>query len=437
MSFKEDLVKARGHLIIIIGVIIGLALILRLEKYSETLKSSNTFNCIEIIDNYNQEELTDEEIKFAKIAWKYFQNNYNKETGMVNSVDKYTASTMWDTGSYIFALHSAFQLNIIDKKEFDNRINKLLDYLYKMPLFNNELPNKSYSTTSFKMVNYVNKITEKGIGFSAIDLGRLILALNTININYPETSVKIKKVIKRFNFSNLCKEGKTYGAYLDKNEKINYIQEGRLGYEEYAAKGLSTLNLNLNKAKRYDDYLSFVDIYGINIPTDTRDFYSLGANNYVLSEPYILNLLEFYDNDILKDFAYRIYKVQEERFKKENILTAVSEDNIDRKPYFLYNTIFVNGKKWACINEKNQEYPELKTLSTKVCFAWHYLYRTEYTSKLIEKIKNNYDVKRGWYSGIYEKDNSINKSITCNTNSIILESLFFKKKGKLYSMVVI
>jgi hypothetical protein len=58
------------------------------------------------------------------------------------------------------------------------------------------------------------------------------------------------------------------------------------------------------------------------------------------------------------------------------------------------------------------------------------LYRTPYTKKLAERVKDLYDPERGWYSGLYEVSQSPNMAITCNTNAIILESICYKKFGK-------
>jgi hypothetical protein len=40
--------------------------------------------------------LIEEEMKMARTAWKYFENNYQPETGLVNAVHAFPAATMWD-----------------------------------------------------------------------------------------------------------------------------------------------------------------------------------------------------------------------------------------------------------------------------------------------------------------------------------------------------
>ena len=51
----------------------------------------------------------------AQVAWKYFENNTQPETGLANAVDKYPSTTMWDTASYLGALVSAYELGIIEQ----------------------------------------------------------------------------------------------------------------------------------------------------------------------------------------------------------------------------------------------------------------------------------------------------------------------------------
>jgi hypothetical protein len=69
--------------------------------------------------------LTAEEQVWAKTAWQYFVNNTQENTGLVNSVNGYTATTMWDTASYMMAAISAQRLGIISNTEFDMRMNNV------------------------------------------------------------------------------------------------------------------------------------------------------------------------------------------------------------------------------------------------------------------------------------------------------------------------
>jgi hypothetical protein len=353
---------------------------------------------------------------------------------LVNSVDNYPASTLWDTASSLLGIIAAYRLELVTQGEFDARVTKILQSLAKIPLFENQLPNKSYNTESLAMVDYGNKPVERGIGWSAIDIARFLVPLNIIAWNYPQHLQAVRAVVKRWDWNKLLRRGYLYGTFVDKNGETVYVQEGRLGYEEYAAKAFSLLGMDTLSALQQTDFLKYVRVYDIQVPTDSRNPEQYGAHNYVVSEPYILDGIEFGWDDISREFAFRVYAAQQERFSKTGVLTAVSEDNIDQAPYFVYNTVYTDGKVWNCITDEGKNADAFRSISTKAVFGWHVLYGTPYTNKLLDRIRPLHDPGRGWYSGLYEKSQRPNKAITANTNAIVLESLAYKRFGKLMQM---
>jgi hypothetical protein len=377
-----------------------------------------------------QRELTEKEQAWAVIAWHYFENNTQAQTGMVNSVNNYNASTMWDTASYIIAAISAERLGLIDRTTLDTRMSQLLVSMSKMPLFEGKLPNKSYNTKTLTMSNYANKDAPKGIGYSAIDMGRMLIALQALSKKHPNHAAAVKQVIARWAIAEMAHSGSLFGAFFDSKGGLVNVQEGRLGYEQYAAKAVKLFKFDVESALNYQKYLSYVDVYGIQVPIDVRDA-KTGAQNYVLSEPYIMDGLEFGFDAQSKEFAWRVFSAQEARFKATGILTAVSEDHIDVSPYFVYNTVYVAGKTWATITDKGTDASDYRSLSVKTVFGWYALYNMPYTAKMLQAIENLNDPAKGWYAGLYEKNKQPNKAITANTNAVILESLAYIKKGKL------
>ncbi|MBU0654780.1 MAG: DUF3131 domain-containing protein [Gammaproteobacteria bacterium] len=436
MSFKQGLVRARSHIIFLAGLVTAFGLVGWLEGIS--MGNTNTPEAIiEASPDLKiapTRPLTTQELEWAHTAWKYFQNNTIPATGLVNSVDNYNASTLWDTSSYLMAVISAQRLGIIDQTEFDARIFKVLDTLAKLPLFEGKLPNKSYNTISLQMVDYTNQPSEKGIGWSAIDIGRVLVPFNVLAWNYPQHTAAVKRVLASWNTSPMLVEGVLHGAAVNDAGATQYLQEGRLGYEEYAAKSFNLMGLDVSNSLRYTDFLKFVDIDGVSVGTDSRDPQQYDAHNYVVSEPYILDGIEFGWDHISQELAWRVYKAQEKRFADTGILTAVSEDNIDQPPHFVYNTVFTDGKVWNAITETGEDASQFKTLSTKAAFGWHALYETDYTRKLVEKAATLADPARGWYSGLYEVSGEPNKAITANTNGIMLETLAYKQSGKLMKL---
>jgi len=432
MSFKKNLIRARAHIIFIVALISAFSLVITLEKmtFEARVSPKSTIKKKTKLILPASRQLTPEELKWAKIAWRYFQNNTIPETGLVNSVNNYNSSTLWDSASYLMAVISVQRLGLIDKQEFDKRISQFLTSMANLPLYENKLPNKVYHTQTLKMVDYTNKSTEKGIGWSALDIGRLMVPLNILVWNYPEFTPQVKSITKNWSLNSITKNGELYGALLEKGKTL-YQQEGRLGYEQYGAKSFQLIGLDVTNSIDYTSWLKFIDIHGINIPTDSRDPSVFTAHNYVVSEPYILDGIEYGWDQISKEFAGRIYNVQKAHYEETGMLTAVSEDNIDQAPYFVYNTVFTDGKEWNAITEDGTDASEFKTLSTKAAFGWHMLYETEYTKKLMAVASKLNDPQKGWYSGRYDKTGKPNKAITANTNGIILETLAYKQTGVL------
>jgi len=380
-------------------------------------------------------ELCHADIEIAKIAWKYFENNYNPETGLVNAVNNFPSTTMWDTGSALAATIAARDFGFIGKKDFDNRIMSMMKTLATMDLFNGEAPNKVYNTKTAKMVDYGNKVIEGGIGVSGLDLARMMSWMNTLSCLYPVYQNAATQNLSRWDYTRLVKDGNLYGMARDKKDKskIKVLQEGRLGYEQYAGKILRNFGFDQSVAASYENqHRGNIDIMGVNIAYDTRDPRKYHANNYVVTESYTMDVMELGMDDENRDLMRNIYEVQKRRWQETGIVTAISEDNINQKPYFLYNTIFNAGLPWQTTNSSDVQYDHLKTLSTKAAFTMAMVYpEDDYSQVLLAAIENAYDPELGWYSGVYESGAGYNTVTTANTNGVILESLLYKKYGAL------
>ncbi|MHC5758874.1 DUF3131 domain-containing protein [Nostoc sp.] len=374
--------------------------------------------------------LTSEEQTYARAAWQYFVKNYQPATGFTNSTGGYPSGTLWDMGNYLMALNAARWLNLTDQADFDSRLNKFLTTLNGLKLFEDALPNKVYNAATAQMVDYGNNPIERGIGWSALDVGRILAAFDVIRTCHPQYNEWLKGIVAKWQVARSLKDGQLFGATVLPDNKTLLVQEGRLGYEEYGARGYQLWGFSAPKAIALEPF-KLVEINGVQIPVDTRDFKSTNANNYVVSESYILDGIEFGLQGELADFAARVLDVQKRRFDTTGQLTAVTEDNIDQAPYFLYNTVYANGANWATITDANQPYPQFRSISTKAAFGWRYLFPDNaYAQKVFDAVK---DLRSpddgGYYAGIYEESKQPNKALTGNTNGLILEILYYKSKG--------
>ncbi len=73
--------------------------------------------------------LTPQEREWAGIAWRYFENNTQPQTGLVNGSDKQPRVTLWQMGDTLIALLAARELGLIQAAEFDARLTRLLGTL--------------------------------------------------------------------------------------------------------------------------------------------------------------------------------------------------------------------------------------------------------------------------------------------------------------------
>ncbi|MEH2160356.1 MAG: DUF3131 domain-containing protein [Nostoc sp.] len=374
--------------------------------------------------------LTADEQTYARAAWQYFVKNYQPATGFTNSTGGYPSGTLWDMGNYLMALNAARWLNLTDQTDFDARLNKFLTTFSSLKLFEDALPNKVYNAANGQMVDYGNNPLERGIGWSALDVGRILAAFDVIRTCHPQYNDWLKGIVAKWQVARSLKDGQLFGATVLPDNKTLLVQEGRLGYEEYGARGYELWGFAAPKAIALEPF-KLVEINGVQIPVDSRDFQSTNANNYVLSESYILDGIEFGLQGKLGDFAARVLDVQKRRYDSTGQLTAVTEDNIDQAPYFLYNTVYANGANWATITDANQPYPQFRSISTKAAFGWRYLFPDNaYAQKVFDAVKDlRSPDDSGYYAGIYEESKQPNKALTGNTNGLILEILYYKAKG--------
>jgi len=122
-TLKQNLVKARSALIFLIGLSLAFWLVYSIEMWNPVpaidkqsgVITSGIITLDESVKSARiHRTLSADELQWAKTAWRYFENNYVPETGLVNSADKYPAATMWDTSSYLLGLISAYRLDVVD-----------------------------------------------------------------------------------------------------------------------------------------------------------------------------------------------------------------------------------------------------------------------------------------------------------------------------------
>lgn len=388
-------------------------------------------------------DLTEGELEWARLAWVYIENNTQLKTGLVNNIDNYPTTNMAGIADYLLALTAAREFEFITSKEHDERLSLVLTFLNDMPLSIGQIPNKVYSTQTGQMVDYGNQPND--IGWSSIDVGRLLIVLAIVKQYNPQFIEYIDKAVLKWNFCELVnEEGELFGGSVN-NGNVTRYKEGRLGVEEYTSYGYLDWQIVPEKAMRIDPY-NVATMYGIDFLFDGRDPRLFDVLRPVYSTPYLQLGLEFnwdnitdsdssdatHSNEVMSAMADSMYRIQEARWDNDRIYTARGEHIVSGEPYFVYDAIYALGTPWITLSEDGSSYDELALVSTRVAFQMWALWKSDYTDRLMILVQELYDPERGWYEGRYELNSSYEKSISLQTNAGVLEALLYKAKGKLY-----
>ena len=382
--------------------------------------------------------LSEEELNWAKIAWKYFENNYNSQSGLVNIKDGYQLVTMESVADYIVALMSARELEVISKHEFDSRLSLVFGFLNTMPLAFDELPNVNYNAVSMRPTDYANNYGT--IGWAANHIGRLMVVLRLLRNRYPQYGEYADRVVLRWAFCNIVDtKGNLYSAVNVSGKPEKYL-DNKHGWKEYAARGFKAWGFPMDASTNCDP-VETIRLYDVDVLFDGNDERESGGNNAVTSMPYFYMALEFGWENIpylaidkrYYDQMQAVYEVQKRRHEREDIFTARATHEVNTEPYTVYDAIFSNGYKWTTISNTGVYYPFLSAVSTKAAFAMWAVWKTEYTDLLMLITNLLFDPARGWYEGRLEKTGDAVRTLTSSTNSAVLEALLFKKTGRLYA----
>lgn len=375
--------------------------------------------------------LTPQEELAAQRAWRFIERNTRSETGLVDSVAGFPSTTLWDQGSYVMALTAAYKLGVIQSEEFQERAQQFLDSFIELPLFEGQLPNKAYDTRTLAMVNYQNEVSEKGIGWSALDVARMLLAFRTLERVAPEFGEDVRSVLALWDLSSMAENGELIGTEV-KNGEVVFRQEGRLGYEQYGARAAGLWGLDVLRAISAQRILKWIEVEEVLVPTDLRTAASFQAISPIVSEPFVLLALELGLDSEMRRLAEQVYMAQEARYRDTGVMTMVSEDHVDQDPFFLYASVYADGVAWDVVTESGASFPELRTISLKAAFGWDALFDTAYSDHLVAQMQAQGDAEYGWPAGLYESDLSVNEVYTLNTNAVVLEALHYIVHGPLW-----
>nr|WP_325248547.1 DUF3131 domain-containing protein [Amylibacter sp.] len=374
---------------------------------------------------------TAQELAWARTAWSYFEANEDPDTGLVAAVNNFSSTTLWDEGAYLLALTAAFRLGILSEADALARLRRVFASLQRIALYKGKLPNKVYNTRTLQMTDYTNKPVPNGVGWSALDIMRLVSGMLVVTQQFPEMLPHAQAVINRWDMSLLTADGRFQSIAVDGEAKGSFVQEGRIGYEQYAGVVGLQLGLPVALAAQYQPILRYQKFHSIHLPADIRTQATHGVSSVTTSEPFLLEALEFGWRPESIPVARAVYLAQVFRFQHSGQLTALSEDHIKGKPYFAYNAILVDHTPFVSVTSRRKNVSDKRGISTKASFGWWALMQDNYSSMLVEAVQH-LQSDRGWYAGLFESDLSPNEILTMNTNAVVLEALHYRVFGPMY-----
>ena len=426
-SLKAGLLSARSYLTILIGFLIGFAIVLWVEH--QMPKRVETTEGIILSKNFpplpQSRDLTFDEAVWARVAWQYFINN-TQLNGLVNAQDGKPWFSLWSTGSYLLATISAHQLNIISTQEFDQRVAAAITTLSALPVQPGELPASAYHADTLEPIATAVA--------PAVDVARLLVPLQVLQWRYPQHAFAVSELLARWQLATLLQAGAPQGANLPVNrwQLRDDDPRGSYGYRLYAAMMLRMINTRTGLAvSQPPDGIKMVEIDGIAVPDEGLRT-PWGKQPSLISLPYLLSGLELGFDARSGEIAWRIMQIQQQRTGESSRRPAVSTDYAEQAPDFV--NALPNEQPLPRSEQLDDPPPAPLTThplsSTRSAFSWYALFRNRWSEEQRQHMLPMLAPGRGWKAG-FNPDNSINDRIDADTNAVVLESLTYISHGQL------
>lgn len=364
-------------------------------------------------------------LRSARAAWSYVTREVTS-AGFIGATKNYQFLTVWDMASALAAAYSARELGFITTAEYTRFVSRTLTSIERMPLYDNAAFNRLYSARNGAMVNSRAERSKVGMGWSALDHGRLFVWLKLVAETDPSFATRAQAIVARLDMSRLVKNGYMQGEeILARSNKRRVYQEGRVGYEQYAAEGFALWGAAVDSARDFSFNGTPVVLHGQTIITDKR------GGDVMTSEPFVMMGLELgWPNDTWRNLSRAVLAAQEARFKQTGIVTMVSEDAIPVPPaYFYYYLLYHEGKPFVVTTVSgatSARFP--RWVSAKAAFGYHALAPSSYTWRALQTVKYGGDAG-GWTAGVYEGTRRSTSTYNLNTAAIVLESAAYIKRG--------
>ncbi len=360
----------------------------------------------------------------ARAAWAYLKRNYSPETGLVRAHDEYRYVTIWDVASALAGYWAAARLGLADTVDYRVRTTRALATLGDISLFEGRLFNKVYDAETGEAVDAATEPSIHGYGWSAIDLGRLLLWLRILRAD-AELAPLVDSVVARIDIAAAMNDGLLQGRERSGAAGARSYQEGRLGYEQYAARGFALWGADVGAASDFFAHAVIDSAYGRPIPRDIR------GTDCLTSEPLVLAGMEFGWDPAWGEVARAALEAQHARFLATDTVTVASEDASSEAPhYFYYYCIGADGEAFAVRAKGEGELLDgPRAVSTKAALAWYALAPSRYTARAVRTVAAGVDTSGAWPAGVLEGSGVPSGGENVNTAGVILEAAVYARDG--------
>lgn len=433
MTFLRGLLAGRSHLAVLVGL--GLAAgtagtVHRLVPSAPPSSFAALAPEPDALPLRRGGALDPRERALAEAAWAYLERNTDARTGLAPAVAGHAAATLWDVGSQLLALLAAEDLGLVSRAEAAARLARAVRSVGALPLCEGGLPNKAYDVSTLRMVREDGTPAPGGVGWSALDVARVLLPLSLAARRHPELAPLVGAAVSRWRLEALSDGATLRGASRREDGVLETHAEGRLGYEQHAAKALVAWGIPAPAALDYRGHLAFARLYGQPVPHDARRPRDHGgAPAALVPEPWLLDLLEHGPDAVTLPAARALLRAQERRGAATGRLTALSEDALDRAPWFSYSALVNGDDTWVALAPDGKPAPGALTFSTKAAVAWGVLFSGEYPERLLEAAAELASPGEGLYAGRYDESWAVNRALSLNTNAVVLEALAYRVRG--------
>lgn len=436
MTFLRGLLAARGHFAFLVGLGAAFLTIGAVDHWSRP-RAGRDLLAVGVPDaaralplRPTEASLDAPERSLARAAWAFVERNTDPRTGLAGAVRGHFAVTLWDVGSQLMGIVAAEDLRLVSPAQASSRLDRAIGSLERLPLCDGLLPAKSYDVRTLEMVTSDGRPSPHGTGWSALDVARALAALSLVAWRHPELAGRVRAATTRWRLDSLVEGGELRGTSRGEDGSLRSYQEGRLGYEHLAAKQLLPWGLPVAPLLNLGRHAAFTEIAGVALVQDDRRPEDRGgARAPVLSEPWILDGLENGFDPVTLRIARALLLVQARRFESSGRPTAVSEDHLDRPPWFSYSAIVDGGETWAARAPDGSPAPGAFTFSTKAAVAWGVLFDGAYPDRLLRAAAELVEPGAGVLAGRYEDTGESNRALALNTNAVVLEALAYRVRG--------